>query len=59
MCAMVLEAPGTPLHQIELPLPECGANDVLLKAQACGVCRTDLHLFDNELANAKYPFDAS
>jgi propanol-preferring alcohol dehydrogenase len=45
---MVLEAPGSPLQQVELPQPECGADDVLLKVSACGVCRTDLHLRDGE-----------
>lgn len=55
MRAMVLEAPGMPLRQIELPLPECGVNDVLLKVQACGVCRTDLHILDNELTDPRLP----
>jgi propanol-preferring alcohol dehydrogenase len=55
MRAMVLEAPGSPLHQIELPQPECGADDILLKVSACGVCRTDLHIQDGELSGPKLP----
>lgn len=55
MHAMILEAPGLALRQVELPLPECGANDILLKVNACGVCRTDLHIVDGELAAAKRP----
>jgi propanol-preferring alcohol dehydrogenase len=55
MRAMVLEVPKSPLRQVELPLPECGADDILLKVCACGVCRTDLHILDGELANPKLP----
>lgn len=55
MHAMILEAPGLSLRQVELPLPECGANDILLKVKACGVCRTDLHIVDGELSEPKLP----
>ena len=55
MRAMVLEAPGSPLQQVVLPQPECGADDVLLKVSACGVCRTDLHIQDGELSGPKLP----
>jgi alcohol dehydrogenase, propanol-preferring len=55
MRAMVLETAGHPLRQIELPLPECGADDILLKVSACGVCRTDLHILDGELPHPKLP----
>ena len=33
----------------ELPVPEPGAGEVLLKVEACGVCRTDLHITAGEL----------
>jgi len=55
MRAMVLDAPGSPLRLVELPLPECGAGDVLLKVGACGVCRTDLHILDGELSKPRLP----
>ena len=55
MRAMVLEAPGSPLRQVELPLPACGDNEILLKVGACGVCRTDLHILDGELTQPKLP----
>lgn len=55
MRAMVLEAPGSPLRLVELPRPECGPDDVLLKVGACGVCRTDLHILDGELSEPKLP----
>ena len=55
MRAMVLEAPRLPLQQVELPQPECGADDVLFKVNACGVCRTDLHIRDDELSGSRLP----
>lgn len=55
MRAMILEAPGSDLRLVELPQPECGADDVLLKVGACGVCRTDLHILDGELIQPKLP----
>jgi alcohol dehydrogenase, propanol-preferring len=55
MRAMVLEAPGRPLELRELARPEPGANDVLLRVHACGVCRTDLHILDGELSPPYLP----
>jgi propanol-preferring alcohol dehydrogenase len=49
MRAMVLDEPGRPLRETELPVPEAGSGQVLLRVLACGVCRTDLHLLDGEL----------
>ena len=46
---MVFTAPGRPLELRELPEPEPGPDDVLLRVKACGVCRTDLHLLDGEV----------
>lgn len=55
MRAMVLEKPGKPLVAVELPVPQPGPNQVLIRVQACGVCRTDLHIFDGELPDPKLP----
>ena len=55
MRAMVLERPGTALVMRELPLPEPGPGQVRIAVQACGVCRTDLHVLDGELAEPKLP----
>jgi len=52
---MVLEAPGRPLVERELPTPEAGPGQVLLRVRACGVCRTDLHVVDGELEGPKLP----
>ena len=55
MRAMVLEAPGRPLVERELPEPKAGSGQVLLRVRACGVCRTDLHVVDGELPDPKLP----
>lgn len=55
MKAMVLQRPGTPLLQQELPVPSRSAGQVLVKVTACGVCRTDLHVADGELKDPKLP----
>jgi propanol-preferring alcohol dehydrogenase len=52
---MVLDAPGRPLREAELPDPEPEPGQVLLRVRACGVCRTDLHVLDGELSNPKLP----
>ena len=39
----------------EVPMPVPGNGAVLVKVAACGVCRTDLHLVDGELALCRYP----
>jgi propanol-preferring alcohol dehydrogenase len=52
---MVLERAGEPLRLTELRDPVPGAGQVLLRVHACGVCRTDLHILDGELAEPKLP----
>ena len=55
MRAMVLEEARRPLRPAELPDPEPGAGELLLRVLACAVCRTDLHIFDGELDRPKLP----
>lgn len=55
MRAMVLTEPCRPLELRELPIPEPGPGQVQLRVRACGVCRTDLHVFDGELPEPKLP----
>ncbi|MCO5100503.1 MAG: zinc-dependent alcohol dehydrogenase family protein [Burkholderiaceae bacterium] len=55
MFAMVLRAPGTPLVPEHRPDPTPGKGEALLRVTACGVCRTDLHIVDGELALPKLP----
>lgn len=55
MRAMILDRPGTALRLVELPLPEAGDGELLIEVEACGVCRTDLHLVDGELTDPVLP----
>jgi propanol-preferring alcohol dehydrogenase len=55
MKAMVLTAAGEPLRVEDLPAPEPGPGQVAIAVDACGVCRTDLHVVDGELAEPKLP----
>lgn len=52
---MVLDAPDRPLRAAELPDPDPGPGELLLRVRACGVCRTDLHLRDGDLAAGHSP----
>jgi alcohol dehydrogenase, propanol-preferring len=55
MRAMVLDRPQTPLVLHERPIPQPGRGEILVEIAACGVCRTDLHVVDGELAEPKLP----
>lgn len=55
MRAMLLERPGQPLKIQEVPTPTPGSNQVLIRINTCGVCRTDLHILDGELSEPKLP----
>jgi alcohol dehydrogenase, propanol-preferring len=55
MRAMVFEAVGRPLRPTEVPDPVPGPGQVRVKIETCGVCRTDLHIIDGELAHPKLP----
>src|SRR5579872_7112075 len=50
MFAMALRQPKTPLVAESRSLPEPGPGQLRLRVLACGVCRTDLHVVDGELA---------
>jgi propanol-preferring alcohol dehydrogenase len=55
MEAMLLDAPSQPLRAGRVPRPDPGSGEVLLRVQACAVCRTDLHVADGELPYPKLP----
>lgn len=55
MKAMVLHTVGEPLELRDLPVPRPAGNQLLLKVQSCGVCRTDLHIVDAELEHPDLP----
>lgn len=54
MAAWAVERPGPidgrPLRLVQRAVPEAGAGEVLVSVLACGVCRTDLHLCEGDLA---------
>lgn len=55
MRAMLLENIKSPLKLVDLPIPEPQRGQVLVKVQACAICRTDLHIIDGELPHPKLP----
>jgi propanol-preferring alcohol dehydrogenase len=55
MLAMVLERAGEDLVEREVADPKPADGEVLVRVIACGVCRTDLHVRDGELADPKLP----
>ncbi len=52
---MVLPGPGQPLDRQPQTPPQPSTGEVLVELIACGVCRTDLHVADGELPQARYP----
>jgi len=59
MKALSLERPApvssNPLQYIDVPDPQPGPDEVLVEIEACGVCRTDLHIVEGEVAAPAYP----
>ncbi len=53
MRAMEFRAVGEPLSCVERPLPEPGANELLIEVSACAVCRTDLHIVDGDIVGRR------
>ena len=55
MKAMVLTDVGSPLQSRQLPTPAPSAGQLLIQVHACGVCRTDLHIYEGDLSRPKLP----
>jgi propanol-preferring alcohol dehydrogenase len=59
MKAMVLARYGAPadlpLELRAIPVPQVGPEDILIRVRRCGVCHTDLHVVEHELAEARLP----
>lgn len=59
MRAMVLRTPAAaedhPLAERTLPVPAPGPGEVLVRVRVCGVCHTDLHTVEGELAAHRLP----
>jgi alcohol dehydrogenase, propanol-preferring len=52
---MVFERSGQPLRMTDVPIPQPGTGQLLIRIRACAVCRTDLHVVDGELTQPKLP----
>ncbi len=59
MIAMQLAQPGPiegePLARVELPVPEIGPDELLVRVRVCGACHTDLHVCEGEIDLPKLP----
>ena len=59
MKACVLHSPArietNPLDFTEVPVPDPGRGEILVRVSACGVCRTDLHVVEGELPPRQSP----
>ncbi|MBN1653984.1 MAG: zinc-dependent alcohol dehydrogenase family protein [Deltaproteobacteria bacterium] len=55
MRAMILERVKTPLRSVDIPSPVPTDEQIVLQVSACGICRTDLHVVDGELAESNLP----
>jgi propanol-preferring alcohol dehydrogenase len=59
MKTCVLNSPArietNPLEFTDVPAPNPGQGEVLVRVHACGVCRTDLHVVEGELPQRKSP----
>ncbi|MDQ3693065.1 MAG: zinc-dependent alcohol dehydrogenase family protein [Chloroflexota bacterium] len=54
MRAVVVDVPRA-IRVVEIPIPEPGPDEVLIRTGACGICGTDLHIIDGEFPPTKYP----
>lgn len=55
MRAMVFDGGSARLRLRDMPIPEPGLDQVLIRVEACGVCRTDLHIVDGDLTEPALP----
>lgn len=55
MKAMVLLRPGERLRVEERAIPSPGPGEILVRVEACAVCRTDLHVVDGDLPDPTLP----
>jgi alcohol dehydrogenase, propanol-preferring len=59
MRAQMLAAPApiteSPLRYADVPDPQPGPGQVLIRISACGVCHTDLHIAEGELSAPRFP----
>jgi D-arabinose 1-dehydrogenase-like Zn-dependent alcohol dehydrogenase len=56
MKAAVLHTLRAPLTVEDVPMPECGPDDLLVRTMACGICGTDIHIQDGWGYTPRLPF---
>ncbi len=54
MRAVIIERPGE-MRVDDVPAPEAGPGEVVVKVGACGICGTDIHILDGEFPPTTYP----
>ncbi|QDT43811.1 Alcohol dehydrogenase [Gimesia alba] len=59
MKAMILnqraDISRSPLSLVDVPAPEPGPNEILIRVHCCAICRTDLHVIEGDLPETKSP----
>ena len=55
MQAMVLHKIGEPLNLVKRETSGAARRGIVIEVDACAVCRTDLHVVDGELTDARLP----
>jgi len=55
MKAAVFHGTGTPLKIEEIPTPEIGPEEILVKVEGCGICQSDMEYIDLGVPTAKKP----
>jgi alcohol dehydrogenase, propanol-preferring len=55
MRAMVFDGSSPKLELTDVPVPSPANDEVLIHIEACGVCRTDLHVVDADLTEPNLP----
>src|SRR5690348_16590741 len=55
MKAALFYEPHSPLRIEDVPTPTPGPGEALLKVKACGICASDLHIFDGSLRSPTMP----
>ncbi len=54
--ALAAKSAGAPLEPFEFELPELGAEEVEIDVEYCGICHSDLSMWNNDWGQTKYPF---
>lgn len=54
MKAVIVEKPGE-VRVDDVPAPEAGPGEVVVRVGACGICGTDIHVIDGEFPPTVYP----